>query len=85
MLAIIIINNMRLKLNLKLFPDYKSYLIKIKMGACTSRDRVPIVEGAHVRENFCYAAEAKLGLYRVEFRTYQAAIKRFGYRIDLTE
>ena len=55
------------------------------MGACVSRDRVPTVEGAHVRENFCYQAEAKLGLYRVEFRTYQAAIKRFGYRIDLTE
>ena len=55
------------------------------MGSCVSRDRVPTVEGAHTEENFCYQAECKLGLHRVEFRTYQAAIKRFGYRIDLTE
>ena len=55
------------------------------MGACVSRDKIPVVEGAHVRENFCYAAECKLGLYRVEFRTFQAAVKRFGYRIDLKE
>ena len=40
------------------------------MGACVSRDKVPVVEGAHVREKFCYAAECKLGLYRVEFRTF---------------
>ena len=55
------------------------------MGSCMYRDRVPIVEGAHVSENFCYQAECKLGLYKVEFRSFQAAIKRFGYRIDLTE
>lgn len=55
------------------------------MGPCVSRDRVPTVEGAHTQENFCYQAECKLGLHRVEFRSFQAAIKRFGYRIDLKE
>ena len=55
------------------------------MGACTSRDRVPIIEGATAEEQFCFAAECKLGLQNVEFRSFQAAIKRFGYRMDLNE
>ena len=50
---------------------------------CAQRDRKIILEGASSVENFCYNAECKLGLYRVEFRAFQAAIKRFGYRVDL--
>ena len=53
------------------------------MGACGSRDRVPVVEGAPEEENYCYAAECGIKLNSVEFRTFQSAIKRFGYRMDL--
>ena len=56
------------------------------MGVCaSSRDRVPIIEGAHEDEQFCYTAECQLKLHSVDFRTFQAAIKRYGYRIDLSE
>lgn len=55
------------------------------MGACTSRDRVPIIDGAHADENYCFAAECGIKLHGVEFRTFQSAIKRFGYRMDLNE
>ena len=55
------------------------------MGACGSRDRVPVIDGAHASEQFCFAAECSLGLHSVEFRSFQAAIKRFGYRMDLNE
>ena len=57
------------------------------MGACCSsnREKIYILEGASSDENFCYNAECKLELQKVEFRTFQAAIKRFGYRIQLNE
>ena len=55
------------------------------MGSCTSRDRVPVIEGAHADEQFCFAAECTLGLQNVEFRSFQAAIKRFGYCMDLNQ
>ena len=55
------------------------------MGACGSRDRVPVIEGAHAEENFCFKAECALKLHSVEFRTFQSAIKRFGYRMDLND
>ena len=55
------------------------------MGVCTSRDRVPHIEGAHLAENYCYAADCMLKLQSVEFRSFQAAVKRFGYRIDMNE
>ena len=55
------------------------------MGACGSRDRAPIVDGAHDEENFSFAAECAIRLHKIEFRAYQAAIKRFGYRMDLNE
>merc|ERR1712060_529164 len=55
------------------------------MGSCTSRDRVPVVDGAHAEENFCFASECNVKLHGVEFRSFQAAIKRFGYRMDLNQ
>lgn len=55
------------------------------MGVCASRDKVPLIDGAHEDEQFCYAAECTLNLHSVEYRTFQAAIKRYGYRIDLSE
>ena len=53
------------------------------MGACGSRDRVPTIEGAHDEENWAFKTECQINLQGVEFRTFQAAIKRFGYRMDL--
>ena len=55
------------------------------MGACTSRDRVPRIDGATAEEQFCFTAECSIKLHSVEFRSFQAAIKRFGYRCDLNE
>ena len=55
------------------------------MGCSESRDRTPVVDGAHEEENFCFAAECAVRLHKVDFRDYQAAIKRFGYRINMTE
>ena len=55
------------------------------MGVCYSRDRIPVIEGAHADENFCFATQCSLKLQSVEFRSFQAAIKRFGYRMDLNE
>ena len=55
------------------------------MGSCGSRDRIPVIEGAHADEQFCFAAECTLGLQNIEFRSFQAAIKRFGYRTDLND
>ena len=57
------------------------------MGAscCTTRDRVPIVEGAPDEENFCFRLECGIKLHQIEYRDFQAAIKRFGYRINMTE
>ena len=53
------------------------------MGACGSRDRAPTIEGAHDEENWAFKTECQIKLHSVEFRTFQAAIKRFGYRMDL--
>ena len=53
------------------------------MGSCGSRDRAPHVEGAHDAEQYCYGLECGIKLQGIEFRAYQAAIKRFGYRIDM--
>ena len=55
------------------------------MGACVSRDRVPTIEGAHADENWAFKTECSIKLHSVEFRTFQSAIKRFGYRMDLNE
>ena len=55
------------------------------MGCTSSRDSVPFVEGAHAEESFCFAAECGIKIHSVEFREFQAAVKRFGYRIDMTE
>ena len=53
------------------------------MGACGSRDRVPNIEGAHGDEQYCFMVECGIKLQGIEFRSYQAAIKRFGYRINM--
>ena len=56
------------------------------MGSCTSdRNGPQTVEGASAEENFCYNTECMTEIYKVDFITFQAAIKRFGYRIDLND
>ena len=54
------------------------------MGCGESRERTPVVDGAHDTENFCFRAECGIRLHSIEFRDFQAAIKRFGYRINMT-
>ena len=55
------------------------------MGACFTRDPYTEgVEGAPSDEMFCFKTENQLGLNKVEFTTFQGAVKRFGYRIDMT-
>ena len=56
------------------------------MGSCASDRGSPmIVEGASNEENFCYQAECQTEMYKVDFTTFQTAIKRFGYRVDLND
>jgi len=55
------------------------------MGACGSRDRVPVIDGASPEEQHCFKIECSIKLHGVEFRTFQSAIKRFGYRMDLND
>ena len=55
------------------------------MGCSGSRDRIQTVEGAHAEENYCFSGECAIKLHSVEYRTFQAAVKRFGYRINMTE
>lgn len=55
------------------------------MGCLESRDRVPVIDGAHADEQFCFEAECMIGLQNIEFRSFQAAIKRFGYCTDLND
>ena len=40
------------------------------MGACGSRDRVPVVDGATDEENWVFAQECQLKLHSLEFRTF---------------
>ena len=54
------------------------------MGNCFARDEyVHGLHGVPAEEEWCYASECLLGLNKVTFTTFQGAIKRFGYRVDL--
>ena len=55
------------------------------MGCTESRDQAKRVEGAPEEENYCFNAEYKVGLTKIDFITFQAAIKRFGYRVNLNK
>jgi len=55
------------------------------MGCAESRDKARVVKGAPAEENFCYTAECQIGLHKVDFITYQAAVKRFGYRVNMNK
>lgn len=54
-------------------------------GACGSREKSVKIEGAPAEENFVYKSESRLRLDEVNFLTFQGAIKRFGYRINLND
>jgi hypothetical protein len=54
------------------------------MGTCCSRDiYTEGLPGMPDEEKECYMSECLLGLNKVDFPTFQGAVKRFGYRIDL--
>mmetsp|Transcript_3865 Transcript_3865/g.2587 ORF Transcript_3865/g.2587 Transcript_3865/m.2587 type:complete len:116 (+) Transcript_3865:25-372(+) len=55
------------------------------MGSCTSRDSSPSVYNAPAVENYAFKAESRVMMQACDYDTYQSAIKRFGYRIDLNE
>ena len=50
-----------------------------------SRDRPPVVEGWIEEEAEVYLSECLIKLHCVDFDTFQGAIKRFGYRVDLND
>src|SRR5947208_626038 len=52
---------------------------------CSSRDKAPELANAPPTENYVYQSECRLQLHRVDFETFQGAIKRFGYRVDLND
>ena len=53
-------------------------------AACYERDQYTQgMHGVSSEEEFCYESECLLGLNKVAFSTFQGAIKRFGYRVDL--
>jgi hypothetical protein len=54
-------------------------------GACGSREKSIKIEGAPAEENFVYKSECRIRLDEVNFLTFQGAIKRFGYRINLND
>ena len=55
------------------------------MGSCVSRDRAPNTDGFPPEESTVYLKECELNLHNVDFETFQGAIKRFGYKIDLND
>ena len=56
------------------------------MSCCVKRELFPEAgTETECSENILYKNEGKIGLQKVEFIVFQAAIKRFGYRRDLTE
>jgi len=56
-----------------------------RRGACYTRDRAPVTTGMPVEEEKVYLTECMLNLYQVDFETFQGAIKRFGYKVDLND
>lgn len=52
---------------------------------CSSRDKAIELAHAPPQENYVYKSECRLQLHQVDFPTFQGAIKRFGYRIDLND
>ena len=56
------------------------------MGACYTRDHYTEgMAGSPEDEQVCFQSESLLALNKVDFPTFQGAIKRFGYRIDLNK
>ena len=54
-------------------------------GVCASRDKAAALAGAPPEEEYVYTSECRIKLQDVDFETFQGAIKRFGYRIDLND
>jgi len=52
---------------------------------CYSRDKGPNTQGLPPEEEKVYVSECRLNLYSVDYETFQGAIKRFGYKIDLND
>jgi len=52
------------------------------MGFCSSKPKEDLIADSP-EELYIQANEARLGLSEINFKDYQFAIKKFGYRIDL--
>ena len=57
------------------------------MGVCGSRELFPEPKDGTQQgtENVIHKVEGQIGLHNVQFITFQGAIKRFGYRRDISE
>jgi hypothetical protein len=54
-------------------------------GICVTREKTHPLFGAPPEEDYVYRSEGRINLHDVDFETFQGAIKRFGYRIDLND
>ena len=54
----------------------------LDMGFCSSKPKEDVIADSP-EELYIQANEARLGLSEINFKDYQFAIKKFGYRIDL--
>lgn len=52
---------------------------------CGSRERYNELIGAPAEENYVHKSESRLRLRETDYQTFQGAVKRFGYRIDLND
>ena len=55
------------------------------MGGCVARDKGPNLDGLPEEEKTVFVSECQLLLNTVDFETFQGAVKRFGYKIDLND
>lgn len=60
-------------------------LLIIIRGVCAAREKAVGVPGAPPEEDYVFKSECRIKLNEVDFETFQGAIKRFGYRIDLND
>ena len=67
------------------YPSFVSSNLLLFRGICVSREKSAELSGVPSEEQFVYKTECRLRLNEVEFLTFQGAIKRFGYRINLND
>ncbi len=54
------------------------------MGQCVGFERRTVLEGVSADHQYFYDVETQLSLSKIDYLKFQAAIKRFGYKDDIT-